>query len=268
MHTGGVGVEGRQSLRERVAGGEFVFGTLVTELGLPSLPVRLASAGFDFLVIDLEHGALNFRQTADMIANARLGGIAPLVRPISPTREHMSRLLGLGAAGVMVPNVETAEQAVRIVRASRYPPEGTRGFSGHPAQADFQKMGMAELTRAANETTFVMMQIESRLGVDSVSDILDVEGVDALLIGPGDLSLNLGVPGEYDHPDFVDAVQSVFAAARDHSVVAGIHCHNPEFARQWRAAGAGLLTYSSEMGFLEAAAGEAAQMLAALKGQV
>jgi 2-keto-3-deoxy-L-rhamnonate aldolase RhmA len=261
-------VELRQSLCDRVAAGEFVFGTLVTELRLPSLPIRLASAGFDFFVIDMEHGSLDTSHAADMIASARLSKIAPLVRPPSPIREHLSKLLGLGAAGVMVPNVETAEQATRIVRATKYPPEGTRGFAAHPAQVDFEEMSVAELARVSNETTFVMMQIESQLGVDNVSDILDVEGVDAVLIGPGDLSLNLGMPGEYDHPEFVNAVQSVFAAAREHSVVAGIHCHTPEFARQWRAAGAGLLTYSSDMGFLEAAASEAAQVLAAFKDSI
>lgn len=258
-------MEQRQTLRERVASGEFVFGTLVTELRLPSLSVRLASAGFDFFVIDMEHGALDTSWAADFIVTARLSGIVPLVRPLSPTREHLSRLLGLGAAGVMVPNVETAEQAVRIVRSAHYPPDGTRGWSAHPAQVDFESMNTAELASASNETTFVMMQIESQLGVENASDILAVDGIDAVLIGPGDLSLNLGVPGDYDHPDFVGAVRSVFAAAREHGVTAGIHCHNPEFAREWRAAGAGLLTYSSDMGFLDSAAGEAAQMLAGLR---
>jgi 2-keto-3-deoxy-L-rhamnonate aldolase RhmA len=254
-------VEERKSLRDRVADGEFVFGTLVVDLRIPALPTILASAGFDFLVIDLEHGSLDLSAAADMIAVARLSGISPLVRPPSHAQEHFRRLLGLGAAGAMVPNVETAEQAREIVRAAKYPPQGERGFSGNPAQVNFERLGIAELARLTNENTFVMVQIESQTGVDNATQILGVDGIDAVLVGPGDLSLNLGVPGEYERPEFVGAVEAVFAAAHEHDVAPGIHCSNIEFARKWRAAGAGLLTYSSGTGFLEAAARETAQAL-------
>lgn len=258
-------MQARPSLRERVAAGEFVFGPLVVDVRPPTLPLILQAAGFDFFIIDLEHGSLDVTAAADMIAVARLAGIAPLVRPPGHAPEHFRRLLGLGAAGVMVPNVETPQQAEAVVRASKYPPEGVRGFSGNPAQVDFESMGIEGLARRANETTFVMVQIESRTGVANVGDILAVEGIDAVLVGPGDLSLNLGVPGQYDEPAFVEAVESVFAAAHERGVAPGIHCTNPDFARRWRQAGAGLLTYSSAAGLLAAGARAAVEVLSALR---
>lgn len=239
------------SLRGRVRRGEFVCGTLVTEVNTSSLPVLLASAGFDFVVLDLEHGSLDVGDVRTLIGSARLSDITPLVRVSSHAPELISRVLSLGACGVVIPNVEDELQTREVVRYVKFTPEGNRGWSSNKAQTDFRNVEPAELVQESNAKAFTMIQIESKRGVANADAITAVDGVDGVLIGPGDLSLSLGLLSQ-DYDDN-DAVGTVFNSAKRRGVGAGIHCKNPTEAEKWCSVGAQIVTRGSNMGLLHAA---------------
>src|SRR5262249_35894204 len=146
----------------------------------------------------------------------------PIVRVPSADYHFLARVHDMGARGVMVPMVGTATQAEAIVRACKYPPEGARGAAFGVAHDDFRSGDVATTMVAANRDNLIITQIETAQGVEHVDEIAAVPGIDVLWIGHFDLSLSLGVPGQFDHPRFVEAIDTVVAAASAHSRPLGI----------------------------------------------
>jgi 2-keto-3-deoxy-L-rhamnonate aldolase RhmA len=252
------------NFRSRVKSREPVFGTLVVEFRAPAISQILASAGFDFLIIDMEHGSFDMHLVADMIQVARLSNIVPLVRPPSLTPHFLTKALDAGAIGLMLPHVETSSDVMSIVEAVRYPPEGKRGCSLGRAQTDYQSVKLASFIEKMNRETFLLIQIESRLGVENLDDILKVPGVDGILIGPTDLSIDLGIPDQLSNDLFVSTVKKIFAACEAHGIAPGIHANQIEFADYWMKSGAKIITYSSDYGFLAGSSRKAMEELKAL----
>jgi len=231
----------KRALRE----GNVVVGTMISEVRSPTFMQILALAGFDFVFIDMEHGAYDLERAADLIRVARLSGICPLVRVPDPQYHLISRPLDAGAQGLMIPRVESVEQVTTIVRSVKYPPKGERGFSGWRGYNDFQQEPIPDLIRQANEETMIILQIERKRAVERIDALLSIEGVDAALIGPDDLSVSLGLPGQHTHPAMDESIQRVIEACVRHNVACGIHIGNLDQLQRWRDRGMRMLTYSS-----------------------
>ncbi len=180
------------------------------------------TAGFDWLFIDCEHNSMD-TDTAAQIASASLAvGITPIVRVPGHEHFHASRMLDNGAQGVVVPHVDTAEQAKRVVSQCRFPPLGHRSMGGGLQQLGFASMPVGDAARIVDEETLVVVMIESPAGVENCDAIAAVPGVDALLIGTNDLCFEMGIPGEFDDPRVDDAYRRVIAACRKHGKFPGM----------------------------------------------
>lgn len=219
-------VHGRSRIRERVLAGETVVGAFAN-LGAPASAELLARAGFDWLIVDLEHGAGTEAALAAQLyaieSAGALGGrtTAALVRPEEGTRLRIGRALDAGAEGVMIPRLEAADDVRRIVGWLRYPPDGVRGLALGTRGAEQGEVGHADV-RALNARVLGIIQIESGPAVDAASAIAAIDGVDVLFVGPTDLSHALGMPGRFDDPRFGEALATVVAACRAHGKAPGI----------------------------------------------
>jgi 2-keto-3-deoxy-L-rhamnonate aldolase RhmA len=240
----------RSNLRQRLKQGETLIGTMVQEVRTPAIAQILKQVGFDFFMLDMEHGAYNLETAAEIIRAARLAGIAPLVRVAGPQYELIGRILDQGAVGVMLPRVESAAHVELLVQSIKYPPLGKRGLSSDAPHSGYDFRPLAEFVRINNEDTVAIAQIERKAAIEDIDAILSVPGVDVALIGPEDLSVSLGLDEE-DVPRRVSAAtETMIAAANRHGVVAAIHMANVEALQAWLARGMGMVMYSSDLGFL------------------
>ncbi len=205
------------SIATRLRAGQRVSGISV---GTPYPPLiqMCAYAGFDFVVIDNEHGPASVETVGEAIRTAHGAGLAPVVRTFEP---DIGRLLDAGAVGIQVPLVETAGQARRIVSACRYPPLGSRSvaFSTPAARYGFGDRNVH--VEESNQAIAVILMIETSVGLSNLDDILAVEGIDAICVGPTDMSYSLGVPGEGKHPKVVEAVERCVQTCRRRGVAVG-----------------------------------------------
>lgn len=242
-----------RTLKERLAGGGTVVGSWLS-LGSVSGAEIMALAGFEFLVVDLEHSPTSLETTAEIIRVVDLVGTSPLVRVTSNDPHLIKRVLDAGAHGIVVPNITTADEARAAVRATRYAPLGDRGVGLHRAQGYGTQFG--EYRAAAVSGIAVVLQIESRIAVRNIKDILAVEGVDSVMIGPYDLSSDLGAPGDFESEDFSSAVREVSDAAREAGVATGFHVIEPDRAllEHYSNEGYRFLVYSVDMRIIDVGA--------------
>ncbi|MDK2897663.1 MAG: 4-hydroxy-2-oxoheptanedioate aldolase [Candidatus Atribacteria bacterium] len=231
--------------------GKSVLGTMVSEVRSPGIAVMLATAGFDFFVIDTEHSPFTLETVQNMVLAARGARITPIVRV--PTRfghHNLSRPLDCGAEGLLVPQVETREQVKAIVEATRYHPLGKRGMALRRTHNNFARGNPTEITQKNNEETLIILQIESKLAIDNLEDLLSVPGIDAALIGPNDLSQSLGVPGNTAHPLVQEYIGKMVKKCQKAGIPAGIHPGNPESLRPWIEKGMRLLMCSNDINLI------------------
>jgi 4-hydroxy-2-oxoheptanedioate aldolase len=209
----------RGRLRARLAAGRATLGTFVGAAS-PVTAEACAAAGVDWLVLDLEHGSGGEEQVRQVVPAAGAYGVATVVRVESAARIRIGRVLDLGAAGVMLPRLDTAAEVAEAVRHLRYPPHGDRGVATYNRACRFA-LDPGALARAGGEVVGVV-QIESASAVEQVEQIAALDGVDVLFVGPQDLSFNLGVPFALDSPAYLDAVDRVRAAAERHGKACGL----------------------------------------------
>ncbi len=247
--------------KARLREGGTVLGTMISEMWTEEVAYVLAAAGFDFLVIDTEHGSADM-ETVQRISRAARGvGVAPLVRVTEISYACIARPLDAGALGLMVPHVETAADARQIVRCAKHQPVGERGFGLRSAVTDYTGIPVAEAIAWSNAETMLMAQVESRRCLDNLEEIAAVPGIDVLLIGPTDLSIALGVPGQLLDPTMQEAYRHVVAVASRHGIAAGIHPSEMAVAQHARDLGMRCLMFSSEVRLLLGAARQAVQAL-------
>ena len=215
-----------RSFRDRVLAGETLFG-LWLDLTSPASAELCAATGYDWLIVDLEHGAGTEADLLGMFHAIAAGGDSvPLVRPQSGERIRIGRALDLGARGVMVPRLESADEAREAVAFLRYPPDGIRGVATRARGAGLGAVGHGEVRRL-NERVVGIIQIESVGGLRDADAIAAIDGVDVLFVGPADLSHSLGIPGRFDSADYTGALDRVVAACRAHGKAAGILVYDP-----------------------------------------
>jgi 4-hydroxy-2-oxoheptanedioate aldolase len=206
-------------LRARVAAGEGTLGTFVGTAS-PVTAEVCAAAGFDWLLLDLEHGAGGEEQVRAIIPTAAAYGVPTVVRVESDARIRIGRVLDAGAAGVMLPRLDTADQVRAAMAHLYYPPRGDRGVATYNRACRFG-LDPGALDRA-NDEVLGIVQIESAQAVTAAEEIASVEGVDVLFVGPRDLSQDLGVPGQTTAPVFVEALERVRVAAGKHGKACGL----------------------------------------------
>jgi 2-keto-3-deoxy-L-rhamnonate aldolase RhmA len=250
--------------KARLREGGIAIGTMISELRTEEVSYVLAAAGFDFFVIDTEHASANWETVQTLSRAARSAGIVPLVRVTDTLYSLIARALDAGAMGVMVPHVETAADAREIVRCVKYPPAGERGFGLRGAVTDYGQVSAAQAIEWSNAETLVFAQIESGRALDNLDDIAAVPGIDVLLVGPNDLALSLGVPGELLHPKLQDAYRRVADAANRHGIAGGLHPGDLKVVECGCTAGMRCLMYASDIRMLLGAAKQAVQGLRAL----
>lgn len=238
------------SLKERVRAGEVLFGFPVMEFATPGLMAILDAAGADFALLDMEHGCFGIDTIRTTVATARGLGVVPLVRVPYARYEYISRVLDVGARGIMVPRVETPEEMDDVSAAAHYPPLGIRGAAYGIAHDDYRRGDPVEKMETANEQVLVIAMIESAEGLANVDRIGAHPGVDVLWVGHFDLSASLGIPGRIDHPDMVAAFEAVRDAATVNGKIAGRGVMTPEAAMTWVDRGYRMFTYSRDIELL------------------
>lgn len=214
------------SFRQRVRAQEVLLGTFL-QLGSPVATEIAAQAGFDWLLVDLEHGA---GSEATLLAHLQAMSASPVgafVRVERGERLRIGRALDAGATGVVVPRIVSAEQAAEVARFLWYPPQGVRGVALGTRSAGFGRVPVGDVS-TLNQNVVGVLQIETRESVEMVEAIAAIDGVDVLFIGPSDLSVALGVPGQLDHPRFRDALERIRAAARAHGKALGTLLRNAQ----------------------------------------
>ncbi len=198
--------------KEKLMAGEPIFGINVFESLMPSVVKVAAMTGFDMIMVDTEHAIHNDETFSNFLILARDNGLTPVVTVIAPERALVSRVLDAGALGIILSHSETVEQIEDLVRWVKYAPEGERGLA-MGANAGYDGSDVARYCSEANLATLVLPKIESPLGVENADAMMDVEGVDGVVFGPGDLSTKMGFPGQWEHPEVLAAIDSVVRSA-------------------------------------------------------
>ncbi len=224
------------------AGGTAV-GTMLFEFNTSGIMRLVAAAGADFAMIDLEHTGWSLETARGLIATARAAEVVPMLRVPATEYHFLARALDVGAMGLMVPMVETEEQARRIVAAAKYPPRGRRGAAFGVAHDDYQGGDIVAKMAAANAEGLLIALIETARGVENVERIAAVEEIDVLWIGHFDLTNSLGIPGQFEHRDYQAAVDRVLAACAAHGKAAGFMVASVDEGRQALARGFRCLAY-------------------------
>lgn len=239
-------------VRRRLEAGEPSIGTWLS-LPSPEAAEYISELGFDWLVVDTEHNAIDITTLSRMFAAMRSSGIAPMVRIPWNTAENVKRVLDAGAWGIVFPMINSRKEAEQAVEAARYGPAGNRSVGGGRHAMSFETTG-AEYYRHANDQVLVVAQIEHIQGVENADEILSVPGVDACFIGPNDLAasmgLGLGVPLESDMPELVQAIATIREACKKHGVASGIHTTGAAAVQQRINEGFQFCAMASEMKYM------------------
>lgn len=240
-------------VKQQLADGELLYGTMVFEFLSAGLPQVLQNAGASFVFYDMEHSGFSMAELKTQLALCRGLDIVPLVRPPATTYQHTSRLLDLGAMGMLFQMCETAEQAEEFVRWTRYPPQGQRGAMFGGAHDDYSSLSVPEIIDGAHDRTMVCVLIESERGIANVDEIMAVPGVDVAHLGHGDLSLSLEVPGQTDHPTMQAGIDKILAACDANGKTAACLAGSVETGIDWVRRGFRMVSYSYDIGLMTAA---------------
>ena len=215
-----------KNLKKRIRNGKTLIGCWLN-LGSPVTAEIVGLAGFDWVIIDLEHGTGTESDVLRQLQALEHTPAASLVRVESYERQRFHRILDLGAEGIMCPRINNPEEAQRAARAMRYPPEGVRGIA-HMVRATSFGVNAADYVANSKDALVGIIQVESEQALNSVDDIAAIDGVDVLFVGPSDLSMALGIFGQLDHPRFIDALKVTAAAAEKAGKASGILMRNPQ----------------------------------------
>ncbi|MCL2751901.1 MAG: aldolase/citrate lyase family protein [Firmicutes bacterium] len=224
------------------------FGTMISEIGFAGLPVIIQNAGFDFLILDLEHGAFDYSSVRAVIDAARAVGVKAILRLPDNGRREIIRLGDIGADGFVLPMAESAADVEQVVRYAKYAPEGARGISMTRAHSGYNPGDLAGYMAKANQNMAIYAQAETRKGLDKLSEILAVKYLDGVILGPNDLSADLNCIG--DRAPVLKAMETLSEASRKAGKPAGIITGDKTLLDKARALGYGLVCVSTELNIL------------------
>jgi 2-dehydro-3-deoxyglucarate aldolase/4-hydroxy-2-oxoheptanedioate aldolase len=241
-------------VKQKLAAGASAFGSMIFEFFTPGMPRLLKNAGAEYAMYCMEHTGASYETLKPQFALCRALGVAPLVRVPGTEYDFIARALDCGALGVMVPLVDTAEQAKFIVSCTRYPPAGgRRGAAFGFAHDDFEGGDVVAKMKAIHERTLVIAMIETRSGLENVDAIAAVPGVDVLWLGHFDLSNFLGIPGDFANPVFQDAIRRISGAAKKHGKAAGYMAASAALGKEYLGHGFRMIATGTDQGMLQEA---------------
>jgi 4-hydroxy-2-oxoheptanedioate aldolase len=244
-----------RAFRDAIAGNRPVLGTFLVEFSAPSVADIFAAAGFDFLLIDMEHGNFTPREVEGMIRHATSAGLCAFVRTPDTQRNPITRVLDAGAAGVVIPAVRSMEQVRQAVETTKYRPLGRRGVHLLRGHTQHRPTDPATFLMEANRDVLTILQIELTEAVGLADEIAATAGVDGLYVGPGDLSVDLGVPGQWNSPPVQKAIGVVAKACRAHGKIFGCHADDVDTMPNLRRLGVQMFGLFCDIGLLSSAAG-------------
>ena len=254
-------------VKATLASGGYAFGAMIFELFAPGVPQSCRNAGADFVLYDMEHTGVSFETLKTQFALCRGLPLVPMARVPRGEYHFIARALDVGAMGVMVPMVGTAEEAAHVVACTRYPPQGRRGAAFGFAHDDYEgSADVAAKIAALNARTMVIAQIETSEGLANVERIAAVPGVDALWIGHFDLTNFMGIPGQFKHPDYLAAVDRVVAACEANGKTAAFLTTDDGWVRDYATKGFRLFAYGVDQLMLQQALGSGLTALRAAVG--
>lgn len=241
--------------RERLEKGELALGVGLRFARSSEVAKIMASTGFDFLFIDLEHGAMSLDTAAQICVAALDAGISPIPRVPSGEFAMATRLLDNGALGIVIPHVNSAQEARTVVDKLKFPPLGHRSMAGNAPQLDYQAVKASEYATSLNATTLVVVMLETPQAIENAEEIAAVPGVDVLLIGTNDLCAEMGMHGDFGNPRVAEAYAKVVAAARKHGKWVGMGgVYDETLAPRYIEMGARFVLAGADLGFLLAGA--------------
>jgi len=240
-------------VKQKLAAGEASIGTMMFEFSSVGAARAAAAGGAEYAIFDMEHTGWSVETIRNLCVASRDTSMLPLVRVPATEYHFIARVLDMGAVGVMVPMVESVEQAQRIVSSAKYPPVGRRGSAFGISHDDFSGGDCVAKMEQSNSQQILIAQIETAAGLENVEAIAAVDGIDVLWIGQSDLSASLGVPGQFDHPTFVAAVDRVIAACRTHGKIGGFMTTTLDFGEWVAKKGFRMLAWSGDVWIYQAA---------------
>lgn len=236
--------------RERLKNGEVLIG-IFCKTTAPEFIEVIGHAGFDFCILDMEHGPANLETIQNLTRAAELSGVLPIVRTRDMTPESVAQPLDLGVAGIQVPQVSSKAEAEAVVDAAKFAPAGHRGVCRFVRAAQFSALDRASYFSKANDA-LVILQLEGT-HLSEYEKIADIAGVDILFIGPYDLSQALGIPGEIEHPRVLEEMQKIIAIAKRKNKTIGVFADSLTQTQRWIQAGVQYIAYSVDVGLFHTA---------------
>ena len=244
-----------ERLRQALAQKQVVIGTWVQTPSAEVVEI-LGWSGWDFVILDLEHGPYGAEGLPNLIRAADASGVAPVVRVPLEASEQVGKALDLGAAGIVTPGVRSAASGREAISLTRFPPHGTRSASVSTRQLRYSATPFATLTAADAAQPLTVLQVEARLATSDLGSILELEGLDVVFIGTYDLSTSLGLPGQFDHPTVRGAISDIVNRASERGIAVGIWVPDAPSAKFWIGQGARFVTVANNELMLYRAAAE------------
>jgi 2-dehydro-3-deoxyglucarate aldolase/4-hydroxy-2-oxoheptanedioate aldolase len=238
------------NLKQKITTQTQMRGAMVFEFFSPGIPIILKNAGCEFIIFDMEHGGLSLEQFKTLAITSNSNKIEPFIRIPEINYNYVARALDLGALGVMVPMVNTPDDAIKIVHSSKYPPRGIRGAGFGFAHDNYINQDPLSYIEKANNSLINIIQIETKKGLENVKEIASIDGVDCLWVGHFDLTNFLGVPGDFSSKIYLDAIDEIVVAANSYKKSLGIMVNSKEELETYSKLGFNMIAVGTEMNIL------------------
>jgi len=239
----------KNNLKKALHDNKIVFGPFL-KITDPAVVEIMGFAGFDFAIIDEEHGPISMESAQNMIRAAESVNITPIIRVGDNNEALILRALDIGAQGIEIPQVNSRSDAVRAVKSVKYSPQGERGVCRYVRAANYSSMDKFKYFKSANDETMIIAHIEGVKGINNLDEILLVSGIDVIFIGPYDLSQSLGIPGEVNHPLVVEKMKEVILKCKENKVAVGTFADDVKTAKSWISLGIQYMSFSVDVGIL------------------
>jgi 2-dehydro-3-deoxyglucarate aldolase/4-hydroxy-2-oxoheptanedioate aldolase len=236
--------------REKMARGETALGCGLQCYRSAEIPRTFRAAGFDYVFIDMEHGSFDLETVQDMIRSSADAGITPIVRVAELLYSLVARLLDSGAQGIILPRVEDPALLSEALSWIRFPPDGKRGYGINPTMIRYEARSFPEIIEHMNRNTLAVVQFETLTAIDRADEFLSLKGVDVAMVGPADLSIALGIPGQFENPLLVSTIESLIAKCNRHGVVPGIQTRSLAMSKFWAERGMRFIGTAAEHALL------------------
>ena len=237
-------------LKQKVTASTQMRGAMVFEFFSPGIPIILKNGGCEFIIFDMEHGGLSLEQFKILSIVSNANKIAPFIRIPEIKYNYVARALDLGASGVMVPMVNTPDDAKKIIRSSKYPPQGKRGAGFGFAHDNYINQSPLSYIEKANNSLINIIQIETKKALENVNEIASINGVDCLWVGHFDLTNFLGIPGDFSSKIYLNAINKIVVAADTHKKSLGIMVNNKQELEIYSKLGFNMIAVGTEMNIL------------------